>query len=56
MESTQPIAENLWWVIPGKLAGVRKPMPEEIAELQAAGVGAIDFTVDGSDDHPRASV
>ena len=21
----QSIAENLWWVIPGKLAGVRKP-------------------------------
>lgn len=22
----QPILENLWWVIPGKLAGVRKPI------------------------------
>ena len=37
----QPIAENLWWVIPGKLAGVRKPTVEELADLQAAGVGAI---------------
>ncbi|MGA7954736.1 MAG: hypothetical protein WCA07_14580 [Gloeobacterales cyanobacterium] len=26
--TTQPIKENLWWVTPGKLAGVRKPMPE----------------------------
>ncbi|MBD1905014.1 dual specificity protein phosphatase family protein [Funiculus sociatus GB2-A5] len=42
----QPIAENLWWVIPGKLAGVRKPMPEELTELQAAGVGAIVSVMD----------
>lgn len=42
----QPISENLWWVIPGKLAGVRKPMAEEIAELQAAGVGAIVSVMD----------
>lgn len=21
----QPISENLWWVLPNKLAGVRKP-------------------------------
>lgn len=37
----QPIAENLWWVIPDKLAGVRKPTAEELTELQTAGVGAI---------------
>ncbi len=42
----QPIAENLWWVIPGKLAGVRKPMAEELTELQAAGVGAIVSVMD----------
>jgi atypical dual specificity phosphatase len=24
-EQHQPISENLWWVIPGKLAGVRSP-------------------------------
>ena len=42
----QPIAENLWWVIPGKLAGVRKPMPEELTDLQAAGVGAIVSVMD----------
>jgi hypothetical protein len=28
----QPIAENLWWVIPGKLAGVRKPTILELLE------------------------
>lgn len=42
----QPIAENLWWVIPGKLAGVRKPLPEELAPLQAAGIGAIVSVMD----------
>lgn len=45
-QTTQPIAENLWWVIPGKLAGVRKPDPEEIPELQAAGIGAIVSVMD----------
>ncbi|PSB55878.1 protein-tyrosine phosphatase family protein [Chamaesiphon polymorphus] len=37
----QPIVENLWWVIPGKLAGVRKPTSAEIEELQKVGIGAI---------------
>ena len=37
----QPIEGNLWWVIPGKLAGVRKPTAEEIVELRAMGIGAI---------------
>ncbi len=42
----QPISENLWWVIPDKLAGVRKPAPEEIAELKETGVGAIVSVMD----------
>lgn len=42
----KPILENVWWVIPGKLAGVRKPTPEEIAELEAAGIGAIVSVMD----------
>lgn len=37
----QPIVENLWWVIPGKLAGVRKPTAAELPELQRVGIGAI---------------
>lgn len=43
MEKAQskPILENLWWIISGKLAGVRKPSPAELSELQSAGVGAI---------------
>jgi protein-tyrosine phosphatase len=42
----QPIAENLWWVLPGKLAGVRKPLAAELAELNAVGIGAIVSVMD----------
>lgn len=45
-QPTQPIAENLWWVVSGKLAGVRKPTAEELTELKAAGVGAIVSVMD----------
>ncbi|RUT04302.1 hypothetical protein DSM106972_045300 [Dulcicalothrix desertica PCC 7102] len=40
-QTIQPIAENLWWVIPNTLAGVRKPTLEELSELKAAGISAI---------------
>ncbi len=33
-ETIEPIVENLWWIIPGKLAGVRKPTADELRELQ----------------------
>ena len=48
MESitSQPIQQNLWWVVLGKLAGVRKPTVEEIAQLKAMGVGAIVSVMD----------
>lgn len=42
----QSISENLWWVIPGKLAGVRKPKAEEIPALKDAGIGAIVSIMD----------
>ncbi|MDX2243791.1 MAG: dual specificity protein phosphatase family protein [Leptolyngbyaceae cyanobacterium bins.302] len=42
----QPISENLWWVMPNKLAGVRKPTAEELAELKESGVGAIVSVMD----------
>ena len=45
-QQTQPILQNLWWVIPGKLAGVRKPTAEDLSELQSAGVGAIVSVMD----------
>jgi atypical dual specificity phosphatase len=37
----QPIEQNLWWVIPGELAGVRQPQLEELTALQSAGIGSI---------------
>jgi atypical dual specificity phosphatase len=40
-QSIEPIVKNLWWVIPGKLAGVRKPTAAELKELQGVGIGAI---------------
>jgi len=43
----QLIAE-LWWVIPNKLAGMRKPTADEISELKAAGVSAIVSVMDDS--------
>ncbi len=45
-QPSQPIKENLWWVIPGKLAGVRKPIAEELIELQTEGIGAIVSVMD----------
>lgn len=40
-QSVHPIEENLWWVIPDKLAGVRQPTAEELPALRAGGVSAI---------------
>ncbi len=42
----EPLSQNLWWVIPGKLAGVRKPLETELQELQALGIGAIISVMD----------
>jgi atypical dual specificity phosphatase len=42
----QPIIENLWWVVAGKLAGVRKPTLTELDDLRAAGIGAIVSVMD----------
>nr|WP_199305990.1 dual specificity protein phosphatase family protein [Pseudanabaena sp. FACHB-2040] len=36
----------MWWVIPGKLAGVRRPTAEEISALKTAGIGAIVSVMD----------
>jgi len=41
-----PLVESLWWVIPGKLAGVRKPEVAELAELRTLGVDAIVSVMD----------
>lgn len=38
--------DSLWWVIPGQLAGMRKPSAEELPDLNAAGIGAIVSVMD----------
>lgn len=45
-QQVQPILKNLWWVIPGQLAGVRKPTAEELSTLQSVGIGAIVSVMD----------
>lgn len=44
----QPIQDNLWWVVSGKLAGVRKPNPDELPALRAANIRAIVSVLDDS--------
>jgi atypical dual specificity phosphatase len=45
-EVVQPLAQSLWWVIPGTLAGVRKPEVAELEQLKALGVAAIVSVMD----------
>ncbi len=40
-EPEEPIDQNLWWVVPGRLAGVRKPTAAELPTLQNVGIRAI---------------
>ncbi|MFQ3679931.1 MAG: dual specificity protein phosphatase family protein [Pseudanabaenaceae cyanobacterium] len=40
-EPEEPIEQNLWWVVPGRLAGVRKPSAAELPVLQQLGIRAI---------------
>ncbi|MEL6223215.1 MAG: dual specificity protein phosphatase family protein [Cyanobacteria bacterium J06627_8] len=45
-QSSQPITETLWWIVPKTLAGVRKPARDELYFLQSQGVGAIVSVLD----------
>lgn len=42
----QSISESLWWIIPGKLGGMRKPTPEEIPTLRELGVDTVVSVMD----------
>jgi len=42
----QLLRADLWWVVPGKLAGMRKPMVDELEELQNLGIKAIVSLMD----------
>lgn len=39
--SVLSISESLWWVVPGQLAGVRKPTASDLSKLQDLGIQAI---------------
>ncbi|MEM0982186.1 MAG: dual specificity protein phosphatase family protein [Cyanobacteria bacterium P01_H01_bin.58] len=41
-----PLSESIWWLIPDKLAGMRKPTASEIETLAAAGIGAVVSVMD----------
>ncbi len=45
-KSIQSIVENLWWIIPDRLAGVRQPLTAELTELRSVGIGAIVSVLD----------
>lgn len=37
---------SIWWIIAGKLAGMRKPEADELATLKAEGIGAVVSVMD----------
>lgn len=52
MEDKRDISDFVWWVIPGKLMGVRKPENEaEIAYLMSIGVGGVITLLDDEENH-----
>lgn len=42
----EPLQNSLWWIIPGKLAGMRKPEAEELATLKTLDIRAIVSVMD----------
>lgn len=40
------LSDSLWWIIPGRLGGMRKPTPEEIPMLSELGVDALVSVMD----------
>lgn len=40
------LLESIWWIIPGKLAGMRQPEEHELEVLKAEGIGAIVSVMD----------
>ena len=52
MSPSSNIADFVWWVIPGKLLGVRKPDTEaEVSYLKSIGVGGIITLLDDEENH-----
>jgi protein-tyrosine phosphatase len=42
----QTLQESIWWIIPGQLAGMRKPAVDELDILKAERIGAIVSVMD----------
>ncbi|NJK61704.1 MAG: protein phosphatase [Synechococcaceae cyanobacterium SM2_3_1] len=40
------LAESLWWIIPGKLGGMRKPTADQIPTLSQIGIDALVSVMD----------
>ena len=40
------LTDSTWWIIPGQLAGMRKPEADELDILKAQGIGAIVSVMD----------
>ncbi|MEO0984790.1 MAG: dual specificity protein phosphatase family protein [Cyanobacteria bacterium J06639_14] len=40
------LADSIWWIIPGQLAGMRKPEADELDTLKEQGIGAIVSVMD----------
>lgn len=51
-EEKKSINDFVWWVIPGKLLGVRKPENEsEVTYLKSIGVGGVITLLDDEENH-----
>jgi protein-tyrosine phosphatase len=42
----QSLQASIWWILPGRLAGMQKPEADELAILKAEGIGAIVSIMD----------
>ena len=42
----EALTDNIWWIISGKLAGMRKPETDELNTLKNEGIGAIVSVMD----------
>ncbi|MEO1294777.1 MAG: dual specificity protein phosphatase family protein [Cyanobacteria bacterium J06636_16] len=40
------LTESIWWIVPGQLAGMRKPEADELGVLKEQGIGAIVSVMD----------
>ena len=44
--TSDSITKSMWWILPGQLAGMRKPESEDLDTLKAKGIGAIVSVMD----------